>query len=99
MRLAYVGGGTTDGEGAHSPIRVGEISATVDAYDSGTITAQSVEVPGVGWVTVIVQSQVEASALAAARVLRAGSDLLAVDCRPVAHAVADALVAAGLGGG
>lgn len=99
MRLAYIGGGTDDGEGAHSPVEVGEIAVEVDAGDAGAITAQSVEVPGVGWVTVIVQSTVDASALAAARIARGGADLYAADCRPVANAAADALVAAGLGGG
>jgi hypothetical protein len=44
-------------------------------------------------------TRAEAEALAAARIARAGSDLLAADCRPVAHAVADALVAAGMGSG
>jgi len=39
----------------------------------------------------------EAQALAAARIARAGSDLLADDAKPTAHAVADALVAAGYG--
>lgn len=39
----------------------------------------------------------EAEALAAARIARAGSDLLADDAKPTAHAVADALVAAGYG--
>jgi hypothetical protein len=39
----------------------------------------------------------EAEALAAARIARAGSDLLAADAKPTAHAVADALVAAGVG--
>ena len=39
----------------------------------------------------------EAEALAAARIARAPSDLLADDAKPTAHAVADALVAAGYG--
>lgn len=39
----------------------------------------------------------EAEALAAARIARAGSDLLATDAKPTAHAVADALIDAGLG--
>jgi hypothetical protein len=38
-----------------------------------------------------------AEALAAARLARAPSDLLADDAKPVAHVVADALVAAGYG--
>lgn len=97
MRLVYIGGGTDDGEGTHSPVTVGEIAVGVAADDADTITAQSVEVPGVGWVTVIVQSTVDASALAAARIARGDADMYAADCRPVAHAVADALVDAGLG--
>lgn len=47
---------------------------------------------------VLDMTRADADALAAARIARAGSDLLAADCKPVAHAVADALVAAGLGG-
>lgn len=39
----------------------------------------------------------DAEALAAARVARAPSDLLADQAKPSAHAVADALVAAGYG--
>ena len=48
---------------------------------------------------VVDMTEAEAEALAAAHIARAGSDLLAADCRPVAHAVADALVAAGMGSG
>jgi len=40
----------------------------------------------------------EAEALAAARIERDGADLLAADAKPPAHAVADALIAAGYGG-
>lgn len=40
----------------------------------------------------------EAEALAAARIARSPSDLLADQAKPVAHVVADALVAAGYGG-
>lgn len=46
----------------------------------------------------LVLDRATAEALAAARIARAGSDLLAADAKPTAHAVADALVAAGLGG-
>ena len=46
---------------------------------------------------VLDMTRADAEALAAARIARGDSDLLAADCRPVAHAVADALVAAGLG--
>jgi|GEM_PF-2766127 len=46
---------------------------------------------------VLDMTRAEAEALAAARIARAGSDLLADQAKPVAHAVADALVAAGLG--
>lgn len=42
-------------------------------------------------------SRAEAEALAAARIARGDSELLAADAKPVAHAVADALVAAGMG--
>lgn len=57
----------------------------------------SVVLPDGRAVTVVVQGAEEAEALAAARIARGDSDLLAADCRPVAHAVADALVSAGLG--
>ena len=46
---------------------------------------------------VVLLPVVEAEALAAARIARAPSDLLAEDAKPTAHAVADALVAAGYG--
>ena len=99
MILSYIGGGTTDGDGTHAPVQVGEIAVTVDASDEHDMPAQSVEVPGVGWVTVVVQSASDAQTLAAARIARGDADLYVADCRPVAHAVAAALVAAGLGGG
>jgi len=95
MILTYTGGGTTDGDGTHEPVTVGECAFQILATEIGS--AQSIHVPGVGWVTVVVHSDADAEALAAARIARDGSDLLAADCRPVAHAVADALVAAGLG--
>lgn len=57
----------------------------------------SVTLPDGRVLSVLVQSSAEAEALAAARIARGDSDLLAADCRPVAHAVADALVSAGLG--
>ena len=41
--------------------------------------------------------QAAAEALAAARLARLPSDLLAADAKPTAHAVADALIAAGYG--
>ena len=41
----------------------------------------------------------DAIAAATCRIDRGDSDMLAADCRPIAHAVADALVAAGLGRG
>lgn len=47
---------------------------------------------------VVEMTRAEADELAAARIARKGFDLYAADCRPVAHAVADALVAAGMGG-
>lgn len=47
---------------------------------------------------VVLLTVAEADALAAARIARAPSDLLADQAKPVAHAVADALVAAGYGG-
>lgn len=65
------------------------------------VTVQTVEADGVTGQyrqVVILVPEADADALAAARIARAGSDLLAADCKPVAHAVADALVAAGLGG-
>jgi methylthioribose-1-phosphate isomerase len=46
---------------------------------------------------VVLLTVAEADALAAARIARAPSDLLADQAKPVAHAVADALVAAGYG--
>lgn len=48
---------------------------------------------------VVEMTREAAETLAAARIARGGSDLLAADCKPIAHAAADALVAAGLGRG
>lgn len=59
--------------------------------------ASSVRLPDGRVVTVVVQNADDATDLAAARIARSPSDLLAADAKPVAHAVADALVAAGLG--
>jgi hypothetical protein len=61
-----------------------------DAQDDGSSVAM---------VPVLVHLPVAtAEALAAARIARAGSDLLAADCKPIAHAVADALIDLGLSG-
>jgi len=46
---------------------------------------------------VLLIPQDEANALAAARLARLPSDLLAADAKPTAQAVADALIAAGYG--
>lgn len=71
-------------------------SVTISSRVEGDpMLAEAVRVPC--RVLVLKMDEAEAEALAAARIARAGSDLLAADCRPVAHAVADALVAAGLG--
>lgn len=59
--------------------------------------AASTVLPDGRVVTVVVQPAGDAAALASARVARSPSDLLAADAKPPAHAVADALVAAGLG--
>ena len=74
------------------------------AYEACVMVASgagafSVALPDGRVLTVLVQDAADAEALAAARIARGASDLLAADCRPVAHAVADALVAAGLGRG
>jgi len=64
------------------------------------VVRQTVSVDGVtgDYAQVVVLLPVaEAEALAAARIARAPSDLLAEDAKPTAHAVADALVAAGYG--
>jgi hypothetical protein len=64
------------------------------------VTVQTVTVEGVTGrfrQVVVLLPETDAEALAAARIARSPSDLLAADCKPVAHAVADALVAAGLG--
>lgn len=61
--------------------------------------AATIVLPDGRVLSVVVQTAAEAEALAAARIARAGSDLLAADAKPTAHAVADALVAAGLGQG
>jgi hypothetical protein len=74
------------------------LAARVDVLaPEGTTGATSFTLPDGRVLSVLVQTAAEAEALAAARIARAGSDLLAADARPTAHAVADALVAAGLG--
>lgn len=79
-----------------------EVSALI-ALDGAETEAVCVRLPGGGTVTLVVQSAEDAEALAAARIAariaRGRSDLLAADCKPIAHAAADALVAAGLGRG
>lgn len=47
---------------------------------------------------VVEMTRAEAEALAAARIARGDSALYVADCRPIATAAADALVAAGMGG-
>ena len=76
-----------------------QVRMDVDMDADDRIGAASVVLADGRVATVVVQTAAEAEALAAARIARAGSDLLAADCRPVAHAVADALVAAGMGSG
>jgi hypothetical protein len=64
------------------------------------VVRQTVSIDGVTgeYAQVVVLLPVaEAEALAAARIARAPSDLLAEDAKPTGHAVADALVAAGYG--
>ena len=72
----------------------------VDVYiPNGIDGATSARLPDGRVVTVVVQSAENAEALAAARIERGDRDLLADTCRPVAQAVAAALVAAGMGRG
>jgi len=72
---------------------------TVEIECDGATGGASIALPCGRVVTVVVQDAIPAEDLAAARIARGDSDLLAADCRPVAHKVADALVAAGLGRG
>ncbi len=71
--------------------------ATSVRVEGDPMLAEAVRVPC--RVLVVCIDEKDAEALAAARIARAGSDLLAADCRPVANAIADALVAAGMGQG
>lgn len=64
------------------------------------VTIQTVTVDGVTGQyrqVVLLLPEAEAQATAAARIARSPSDMLAADCKPIAHAAADALVSAGLG--
>ncbi|MDF1699548.1 MAG: hypothetical protein P1V36_00110 [Planctomycetota bacterium] len=71
----------------------------MDVYVPDDITgAVSQSLPGGRVMTVLIQSTREAGALAAAKIARGSSDLYAADAKPAAGTVADALVAAGLGG-
>ena len=71
-------------------------SVTVaERVDGDPMLAEAVRVPC--RLVVVQVDEVTAEALAAARIARGDSDLLAADAKPIAHAVADALVAAGLG--
>jgi hypothetical protein len=72
---------------------------TVEIECDGATGGESIALPCGRVVTVVIQDAIPANALAACRIARGDSDLLAADCRPVAHAVADALVAAGMGKG
>lgn len=74
-----------------------QVRVDVDIDADDRIGAASVVLADGRVATVVVQSAADAEALAAARIARAGSDLLADQAKPTAHAVADALVAAGYG--
>lgn len=70
----------------------------VDVYvPDGTDGATSVRLPDGRVLSVVVQPAAEAEALAAAP-RTSGGDLYAADAKPVARAVADALISAGIGG-
>lgn len=64
---------------------------------AGDCCGHSVVLPDGRSLTLLVQEAADAEALAAAP-RTSGGDLYAADAKPVARAVADALVAAGLGG-
>ena len=74
-----------------------QVRVDVDIDADDRLDAASVVLADGRVATVVVQSAADAEALAAARIARAGSDLYAADAKPIAHAVADALVAAGYG--
>ena len=68
-----------------------------ERVDGDPMSAEAVRIAGCR-VVMFVDAK-DAEAFAAIRIDRGDRDLLADDCRPVAHAVADALVAAGMGRG
>jgi hypothetical protein len=84
-------------EGVQLPEDVSRITHTMpqSTYTAGGASAGVLEDGRA--VVMIVLSEAAADALAAARIARAGSDLLADDAKPVAHLAADSLIAAGYG--
>jgi hypothetical protein len=84
-------------EGVQLPEDVSRITHTMpqSTYNGGGASAGVLEDGRA--VVMIVLSEAAADALAAARIARAGSDLLADDAKPVAHLAADSLIAAGYG--
>jgi len=84
-------------EGVALPEDVSRITHTMpqSTYTAGGASAGVLEDGRA--VVMLVLSEADADALAAARIARAPSDLLAEDAKPTAHAVADALVSAGFG--
>jgi len=73
---------------------------SIEALEVVPYTGEDSDMRKVPRVRVVLDmSGAEAEALAAARIARGDSALYVADCRPIATAAADALVAAGLGRG
>ena len=84
-------------EGAQPPEAVSRVTHTMsqDTFTAGGASAGVLEDGRA--VVLLVMSTTDADTLAQARIDRAPSDLLADQAKPIAHTVADALVAAGYG--